>query len=208
MRRRSRRASAQAVIETYDFSDPLLEERYQELSAELRCPKCQNQNIADSNAPIAKDLRKILYQQLEDGASDREILDYMVARYGEFVRYRPRFSGDTAILWLAPVLFGWLVPGGGHFYFKRWNHGGLLLAASVAKQRAAVNRISDDFIEYDILKRDAETNRQLYEGLLQRLKEAGIPFSFAPTFAIPNMRHVYVYDPAMNLLEINEVVKA
>jgi cytochrome c-type biogenesis protein CcmH len=97
-------ASAQAVIETYDFSDPLLEERYQELSAELRCPKCQNQNIADSNAPIAKDLRKILYQQLEDGASDREILDYMVARYGEFVRYRPRFSGATAILWLAPVL--------------------------------------------------------------------------------------------------------
>ena len=96
--------SAVAVIETYDFSNPELESRYQQLSAELRCPKCQNQNIADSNAPIAQDLRKLLYQQLEQGASDQEILDYMVARYGEFVRYRPRFSGATAILWLAPAL--------------------------------------------------------------------------------------------------------
>jgi len=95
---------ALAVIETYDFSKPELELRYQQLSAELRCPKCQNQNIADSNAPIAQDLRKLLYQQLEQGASDEEILDYMVARYGEFVRYRPRFSGATAILWLAPAL--------------------------------------------------------------------------------------------------------
>ena len=96
--------SAVAVIETYDFSNPELESRYRQLSAELRCPKCQNQNIADSNAPIAQDLRKLLYQQLEQGASDQEILDYMVARYGEFVRYRPRFSGATAILWLAPAL--------------------------------------------------------------------------------------------------------
>ncbi len=95
---------ALAVIETYEFSNPELELRYRQLSMELRCPKCQNQNIADSNAPIAQDLRKLLYQQLEKGASNEEILDYMVARYGEFVRYRPRFSGPTAILWLAPVL--------------------------------------------------------------------------------------------------------
>lgn len=97
-------ASASAVIETYEFSDPELEQRYRQLSTELRCPKCQNQNIADSNAPISQDLRKLLHQQLEAGADDEEILDYMVARYGEFVRYRPRFSGATAVLWLAPVL--------------------------------------------------------------------------------------------------------
>jgi len=97
-------ARAVAVIETYDFSSSELELRYQQLSAELRCPKCQNQNIADSNAPIAQDLRKLLHQQLEEGATDEQILDYMVARYGEFVRYRPRFSGATAILWLAPAL--------------------------------------------------------------------------------------------------------
>lgn len=97
-------ARAQAVIETYEFSSQELEERYQLLSAELRCPKCQNQNIADSNAPISKDLRTLLHKQLEAGASDEEILDYMVARYGEFVRYRPSFNSATAILWLAPAL--------------------------------------------------------------------------------------------------------
>ncbi len=96
--------TALAVIETYEFSTPELEQRYRELSQELRCPKCQNQNIADSNAPISQDLRKLLYQQLEAGASDEEILDYMVARYGEFVRYRPSFSGATALLWLAPAI--------------------------------------------------------------------------------------------------------
>nr|WP_240725092.1 cytochrome c-type biogenesis protein [Haliea sp. SAOS-164] len=95
---------AAAVIETYDFTDPALEQRYQSLSNELRCPKCQNQNIADSNAPIAQDLRKQLFVQLEAGASDDEIRQYMVDRYGEFVRYRPSFSGATAVLWLAPAI--------------------------------------------------------------------------------------------------------
>ena len=93
-----------ALIETYDFSDPELEVRYQSLTQELRCPKCQNQNIADSNAPISQDLRKLLHQQLEAGESDDEILDHMVARYGEFVRYRPSFGGVSIILWLAPAL--------------------------------------------------------------------------------------------------------
>lgn len=95
---------ALALIETYDFSSAELEARYQSMSEELRCPKCQNQNIADSNAPIAQDLRRLLHQQLEEGASDAEILDHMVARYGEFVRYRPRFGGTTVLLWLAPIL--------------------------------------------------------------------------------------------------------
>jgi len=93
-----------AVIETYEFSDPDLERRYHELSQELRCPKCQNQNIADSNAPISQDLRQLLYARLEAGASDREILDDMVARYGEFVRYRPAAEGAALWLWLAPAL--------------------------------------------------------------------------------------------------------
>ena len=70
---------ALAVIETYEFSFPDLEVRYHQLSQELRCPKCQNQNIADSNAPIARDLRVVLYEQLEQGATDDEILAYMVA---------------------------------------------------------------------------------------------------------------------------------
>lgn len=97
-------AASHAVIETYEFSNNALELRYKALSAELRCPKCQNQNIADSNAPIAQDLRKLLYKQLEAGATDEEILDYMVIRYGEFVRYKPRFEGVTLLLWLMPIV--------------------------------------------------------------------------------------------------------
>ena len=93
-----------AVIETYEFSSPDLEVRYHQLSQELRCPKCQNQNIADSNAPIARDLRVVLYEQLEQGATDDEILAFMVARYGEFVRYRPGVDRNTVLLWAAPGL--------------------------------------------------------------------------------------------------------
>ncbi|MBT4523128.1 MAG: cytochrome c-type biogenesis protein CcmH [Halieaceae bacterium] len=96
--------AGQAVIETYEFSSTALERRYHQLSTELRCPKCQNQNIADSNAPIAQDLRKLLFQLLESGATNDEILSHMVSRYGEFVRYRPRLTGATSLLWIAPVL--------------------------------------------------------------------------------------------------------
>ena len=96
--------AARGVIETYSFSSAELEARYHSLSQELRCPKCQNQNIADSNAPIARDLRVVLYEQLEAGASDDEILAFMVARYGEFVRYRPGLDRNTAVLWVSPAL--------------------------------------------------------------------------------------------------------
>lgn len=91
-----------AVIETYDFSSPELEARYHRLSQELRCPKCQNQNIADSNAPISRDLRALLHEQLEAGKSDAAILAFMVERYGEFVRYRPAVDRNTAVLWYGP----------------------------------------------------------------------------------------------------------
>ena len=105
--------AAQAAIETYEFDDDTLLERYQVLSAELRCPKCQNQNIAGSNAPIAAYLRKQLYQQLQAGRSDAEITDYMVQRYGEFVLYRPRWDKVTLVLWLAPLILlalaGWIL---------------------------------------------------------------------------------------------------
>ena len=95
---------ANAVIETYEFSTPELEVRYKALSQELRCPKCQNQNIADSNAPISRDLRAIVHEQLEAGASDEEIILYLVDRYGEFVRYRPGVDNNTVWLWSAPLI--------------------------------------------------------------------------------------------------------
>lgn len=97
--------SLQAVVETYEFSDEITRERYQHFIADLRCPKCQNQNLAGSDAPIAEDLRRELYRMLESGSSDKEIIDFMVSRYGDFVLYKPRFNRETALLWLAPGLF-------------------------------------------------------------------------------------------------------
>lgn len=97
--------SANAVIETYEFKDDVARQRYHQFVDELRCPKCQNQNLTGSNAPIAADLRRELHRMLEQGRSDKEIIDYMVGRYGDFVLYRPRFNSETAVLWLAPAGF-------------------------------------------------------------------------------------------------------
>ncbi|HAS77038.1 MAG TPA: cytochrome c-type biogenesis protein CcmH, partial [Marinobacter adhaerens] len=80
-------AAAAEVADVYDFSDRAQEQRYQNLIAELRCPKCQNQNIADSNAPISKDMRDAVYRMMKDGASNEEIVESLVGRFGEFVRY-------------------------------------------------------------------------------------------------------------------------
>lgn len=86
------------------LADPVLESRARTLSAELRCLVCQNQSIDESNAPLARDLRLLVRERLRAGDKDGDILDYIVARYGEFVLLRPRFSGATLLLWLSPVL--------------------------------------------------------------------------------------------------------
>ena len=103
-------ASAQGVVvEPLNFSDGALLDRYLRLVRELRCPKCQNQNLYTSDAPLAADLRRELKRMLEAGDDDDEIVRFMTARYGEFVRYRPGLSPATAIVWLAPgilLLFG------------------------------------------------------------------------------------------------------
>jgi len=82
--------------------DPVLEARAREISHELRCMVCQNQSIDDSEAPLARDLRLLVRERLKAGDSDNQVLDYMVARYGEFVLLKPRVSWHTAILWGAP----------------------------------------------------------------------------------------------------------
>lgn len=136
--------ASNAVIETYEFSSPLLEERYHQLSQELRCPKCQNQNIADSNAPISQDLRRLVYAQLEAGQSNDEILDSLVARYGEFVRYRPSAAGPALWLWLAPVLL-LLVGFAALFIFVR--RGGDRDLSSVAPVSDAERRKIDALLQ-------------------------------------------------------------
>jgi cytochrome c-type biogenesis protein CcmH len=83
--------------------DPVLEARAREISHELRCMVCQNQSIDDSEAPLARDLRLLVRERLKAGDSDTAVVDFMVARYGEFVLLRPRFNWHTAILWGAPL---------------------------------------------------------------------------------------------------------
>ena len=99
----------QAAIDTYQFADDAERERYHDLTKELRCPKCQNQDIADSNAPIAADLRREIFRMLGEGKSNQQIVDFMVDRYGDFVRYKPALSARTWLLWFGP---GVLLLGG------------------------------------------------------------------------------------------------
>lgn len=87
------------------FDDPELQARYEHIISEVRCLKCQNQTIKDSSAFLASDLRREIRRMLEEGLSDAEIYDFLVERYGEFALYRPRASGKTLILWLAPAVF-------------------------------------------------------------------------------------------------------
>jgi cytochrome c-type biogenesis protein CcmH len=95
--------SAYAAIDAYTFKNEAERARYTELTRELRCPKCQNQDIADSNAPIAADLRKEIYRMLGEGQSNQQIIDFMVDRYGEFVRYKPELNAHTWLLWFGPA---------------------------------------------------------------------------------------------------------
>ena len=95
---------AMAAIDVYTFDNDNQEQVFRELTKELRCPKCQNQDIADSNAGLAKDLRDKTYQMVREGKDKEEIVDYMVARYGNFILYNPPLMASTLILWLGPLL--------------------------------------------------------------------------------------------------------
>ncbi len=98
-------APAFAVIESYTFDTPEQEALFKKMTAELRCLVCQNQNLADSNAELAQDLRKKTHDMIMAGKSEAEIVEYMVARYGDFVLYRPPVKSSTLFLWIGPVLF-------------------------------------------------------------------------------------------------------
>jgi len=111
---------AASLIFLFVFSSPVfsqdLEKRTAALAQELRCLVCQNQTLADSNAPLAVDLRNQIREQLASGKSERDVKEYMVARYGDFVLYRPPFNAATALLWAGPFL---LLLGGFFLLFRR-----------------------------------------------------------------------------------------
>lgn len=93
-----------STIEAYPFDDAQQETRYKNLIDELRCLVCQNQNLADSNAELAQDMRRKTYQLVKEGNSEEEVVDYMVQRYGDFVMYRPPVQGNTLVLWIGPFV--------------------------------------------------------------------------------------------------------
>ncbi|UXN04690.1 cytochrome c-type biogenesis protein CcmH [Bartonella sp. HY406] len=95
---------AQAVQPDEILPDANLEARAREISSHLRCLVCQNESIDDSNAPLARDLRMLVRERLSEGDSNQKAIDYIVARYGEYVLLKPRFEGSTILLWLSPIL--------------------------------------------------------------------------------------------------------
>ena len=97
--------TAFGAIDALNFSSSQQEDDYHSLTQELRCPQCQNNNIADSNATIAVDMRGKVFELLQEGKSRNEVVDYMIQRYGNFVTYDPPMTMATIVLWIAPILF-------------------------------------------------------------------------------------------------------
>ena len=121
-------ATGLAIDAELAFQDPALQARYEEINAGLRCLVCQNQTIADSSASLAIDLRSQVKEMITAGKTNREILDYMVERYGNFVRFKPPVNNETVFLWAAPAVMVL---------------GGLLIAVPIVRRRSTLP-VDDD----------------------------------------------------------------
>lgn len=108
-------------IDVFEFSSDQNRDSYQALTRELRCPKCQNQDIADSNAPIAKDMRVQVHRLVEEGKTKNEVIDFMIERFGDFVSYKPKVAAETYLLWYGPWIF--IVIGGMVIVMIAWRKG-------------------------------------------------------------------------------------
>lgn len=97
-------SSVYAAIDVYNFESPAQEQRFQNLINELRCPKCQNQNLSGSDAAVARDLKRRVYELMQEGKSDAEINAYFVERYGDFISYNPPLRASTFFLWFGPLV--------------------------------------------------------------------------------------------------------
>ena len=139
---------ALAVNPTEILNDPLLESRAREISKGLRCVVCQNQSIDDSDASLARDLRRVVRDRLLAGDSDKEIINYVVSRYGDFVLLKPPFKGATLVLWLSPLIFFLLALLALYTFFRRQNQAG--------SKTKFNNSLSDDERNLlgDLLKKD------------------------------------------------------
>ena len=138
--------SSVAAIEVYEFKNAQQQEDFGILVQELRCPKWQNQNIADSNAGLAKDIKDRAYKLLLEGKSTQEITDYMVERYGDFITYRPPVKKNTWVLWFGPfVLLGLVVM---VLVARKWRLGKeqqVEVSSSTADQHQRVNALMQQY---------------------------------------------------------------
>lgn len=136
--------SAYAIEQTYPFDDVSQSKTFDELTQELRCPKCQNQNIADSNAMVAIDLKNKTYELVKEGKSKEQVIDFMVERYGNFVHYDPPINSVTIWLWLIPVMI--LV---------------LLVVVMLRRKKEAEPKIDDNYLaQAEALLAQAEQNNR------------------------------------------------
>ncbi|MCV9908813.1 cytochrome c-type biogenesis protein CcmH [Brucella sp. HL-2] len=137
-------SAALAVNPDEVLGDPQLEKRAREISAELRCMVCQNESIDDSNAELARDLRVLVRERLTSGDSDKQVMDFVVDRYGEFVLLKPRLNAQTALLWGFPVLI--LLIGGIALTiaFRRRNTTTEVQKPLTAREKAELSRLLDD----------------------------------------------------------------
>jgi cytochrome c-type biogenesis protein CcmH len=131
---------AHAVQPSEMLADPALESRARALSTELRCMVCQNQSIDDSDAPLAADIRVLLRERIAAGDSDAQVMDFFVARYGEFILLKPRFNAHTAVLWITP--FAVLVLGAGVAVFAMRRRRSTEAAPLDAEEQEALRRLT------------------------------------------------------------------
>ncbi|MGS1095966.1 cytochrome c-type biogenesis protein [Aquamicrobium terrae] len=131
--------AARAVTPDEMLADPALEQRARDISAGLRCLVCQNQSIDDSDADLARDLRVLVRERLEAGDSDRQVVDFIVSRYGEFVLLKPRFNVRTVLLWAAPFML--LLAGGAFVFFASRRKRPVEVESLTAEERAALDEL-------------------------------------------------------------------
>ncbi|GBU12710.1 cytochrome c-type biogenesis protein CcmH [Enterobacterales bacterium] len=132
-----------AAIDTYQFKSDAQEQLYRQITEQLRCPKCQNTSIAASDSIIAADMRTKVYQLLNEGQSREQIVQYMVARYGNFVTYEPPVTPSTIILWLGPLLF--VLVGATVIVMRSRRQGGNISAKSAAITPGQTDAVHSEF---------------------------------------------------------------
>lgn len=140
-----------AAIEVYEFDNPQQEAQYRALIEDLRCPTCQNQNLAGSDAPIAQDLKQKTYEMVKDGRSDQEIHDFMFERYGDFIYYKPPVRPSTWILWFFPPMLLICVIGFWLLRVSRQRAKNVLIATDNALSLDEAKQLNDLLMTHQIM---------------------------------------------------------